>query len=113
MRKQKYSQISIDDLLGVPTAGEIVENHGRRLSFEEAAARIGEIIILNISTENHEWFRGVRVLKVVVTPDGERRLICKQEKGLCYLEERAFLLKNKYRGSGGCLPEFSLEVYSV
>lgn len=60
MRKREYSQISFDDLLGVPTAGEIVESHGRRLSFDEAAARIGEIVILNISTENHEWFRAVR-----------------------------------------------------
>ena len=113
MRKREYSQISFDDLLGVPTAGEIVESHGCRLSFDEAAARIGEIIILNISTENHEWFRAVRVLKAVVTPDGERRLICERGKGLCYLREGAFLLKNKYRGSGGCLPKFSLEVYSV
>lgn len=113
MRKREYSQISFDDLLGVPTAGEIVENHGRRLSFEEAAARIGKIIILNISTENHEWFLAVRVLKVVVTPDGDLRLICEQGNGLCYLRDGAFLLKNKYRGSGGCLPEFSLEVYSV
>ena len=113
MRKREYSQISFDDLLGVPTAGEIVESHGRRLSFDEAAARIGEIIILNISTENHEWFRAVRVLKAVVTQDGERRLICERGKGLCYLMDGAFLLKNKYRGSGGCLPEFSLEVYSV
>ena len=78
MRKREYSQISFDDLLGVPTAGEIVESHGRRLSFDEAAARIGEIVILNISTENHEWFRAVRVLKAVVTPDGERRLIGRQ-----------------------------------
>lgn len=113
MRKREYSQISFDDLLGVPTAGEIVESHGRRLSFDEAAARIGEIIILNVSTESHGWFRAVLVLKAVVTPDGERRLICERGKGLCYLGERAFLLKNKYKGSGGCLPEFSLEVYSV
>lgn len=113
MRKREYSQISFADLLGVPTAGEIVESHGRRLSFDEAAARIGEIIILNISTENHEWFRAVRVLKALVTPDGERRLICERGKGLCYLGEGAFLRKNKYMGSGGCLPEFSLEVYSV
>lgn len=87
MRKREYSQISFDDLLGVPTAGEIVESH--------------------------EWFRAVRVLKAVVTPDGERRLICERGKGLCYLRDGVFLLKNKYRGSGGCLPEFSLEVYSV
>lgn len=87
MRKREYSQISFDDLLGVPTAGEIVESHGRRLSYDEAAARIGEIIILNISTENHEWFRAVRVLKAVVTPDGERRLICERGKGLCYLRD--------------------------
>ena len=44
---------------------------------------------------------------------GERRLICERGKGLCYLRDGAFLLKNEYRGSGGCLPEFSLEVYSV
>ena len=113
MRKREYSQISFDDLLGVPTAGEIVESHGRRLSFDEAAARIGEIIILNVSTESHEWFRAVRVLKAVVTPDGERRLICERGKGLCYLGERAFLLKRSTNTRGECLPEFSLEVYSV
>ena len=105
------SQLTFDDLLGVPAAGEIVERHGRRLTFAEAAARIGEIIILNISTENHEWFRAVRVLRAVTTPDGERRLICERDKGLCYLGERYFSWKNEYRGK--CLPEFSLEVYSV
>lgn len=113
MRKQEGSQITFDDLLGVPAAGAIVERHGRRLSFDEAAAKIGEVIILNISTENHEWFRAIRVLRTVVTPDGDRRLICERDKGLCYLGERYFLEKNKYRGAGGCLPEFSLEVYSI
>lgn len=113
MRKREGSQITFDDLLGVPAAGEIVERHGRRMSFDEAAARIGEIIILNISTESHEWFRAIRVLKMVVAPGGERRIVCERDKGLCYLGEGFFLLKNKYRGSSECLPEFSLEVYSV
>ena len=70
MRAREDGQISFDDLLGVPAAGEIVERHGRRLTFAEAAARTGEIVILNISTENHEWFRAVRVLRTVTTPDG-------------------------------------------
>lgn len=107
----KGSQITFDDLLGIPSVGTIVDRHGRRLTFEEAAARIGEIVISNISTENHEWFRAVRVLRTATTPDGERRLICERDKGLCYLGERHFRTKNKYRGK--CLPEFSLEVYSV
>lgn len=104
-------QLTFDDLLGVPTPGEIVERHGRRLTFAEAAAKIGEIVILNISTENHEWFRAVRVLRTVTTPDGEQRIICERDKGLCYLGERYFRMKNGYRGK--CLPEFSLEVYDV
>lgn len=111
MSKREGSQLTFDDLLGIPAPGEIVEQHGRRLSFDEAAARIDEIIILNISTENHEWFRAVRVLRTVVTPDGERRLICERDKGLCYLGERCFRMKNGYRGK--CLPEFKLEVYSI
>ena len=113
MKIRKDSQITFDDLMGVPAAGEIVESHGRRLSFDDAAARIGEIVILNISTESHEWFRAIRVLKMVITPDGERRIVCERDRGLCYLGEGAFLLKNKYGGRCGCLPEFSLEVYSV
>lgn len=113
MKKREDSQLTFDDLLGVPAPGEIVERHGRKLSFDEAAVRIGEIIILNISTENHEWFRAIRVLRTATSPDGERRLICERDKGLCYLGERYFALKNKYRGRVGCLPKFSLEVYDV
>ena len=107
----KVSQITFDDLLGIPAVGTIVDRHGQRLTFAEAAALGGEIVILNISTESHEWFQAVRVLRMATTPDGERRLICERDKGLCYLGEKYFRTKNKYRGK--CLPEFSLEVYSV
>lgn len=110
MRKA-YTQLTFDDLLGIPAVGEIVERHGRRLNFREAAARIGGIVILNISTESHEWMKAVRVLRTAVTKDGERRLICDRNGGFVYLGERSFLRKNTYRGK--CLPEFGTEVYDI
>ena len=57
--------------------GTVVETHGRELSFDEAARRVGEILILDKSTESSEWFMAVRLEKTITRAStGTRRLIC-------------------------------------
>lgn len=57
--------------------GTVAKTHGRELSFDEAAKRIGDIIILDKSTEHNEWFMAVRLEKAITRAStGTRRLIC-------------------------------------
>lgn len=84
-------QISFFD--GELTPGTWVENHGRELSFEEITKRVGQIIVMDKSTENHDWFQVVRVERIYTYPEtGARRLIYfdgGRERGL--VDERYFL----------------------
>ena len=72
--------------------GTWVENHGKELSFDEITKRVGKIIVMDKSTENHKWFQAVRVEKIYTYPEtGERRLIYfdgKKQRGL--VDERYF-----------------------
>ena len=49
--------------------GEIVETHGRELTFQEAYGRVGEMLILDVSTQNHEWFKAVFIEESKDIPD--------------------------------------------
>jgi hypothetical protein len=67
-------QISFFDIELTP--GAWVEAHGRELSFDEITGRVGQIIIMDKSTENHKWFQVVRVEKIFTDYEtGQRRLI--------------------------------------
>lgn len=66
-------QISLFD--AQPNVGALVEKHGRLLSFDEIAARVGDRIVYECSTQSHEWFKIVLVESIYVYPDGHRRLI--------------------------------------
>lgn len=63
--------------------GEWVEKDllGRKLSFNEIAQNIGNLIIMDKSTSSHEWYKVVLVEKIT-SYEGRRRLIyfdgCKQ-----------------------------------
>lgn len=84
-------QISLFDGELVP--GTWVESPGRELSFDEITQRVGQIILMDKSTENHKWFQAVRVEKIYTYPEtGERRLIYfdgTKSRGL--VDERYFL----------------------
>lgn len=69
------SQISLFD--SELKEGTYVEIVGKELAFDEAAKRVGEILIIDKSTESHEWHMAVRLEKVITRSDtGTRRLIC-------------------------------------
>lgn len=72
-------QISLFDLEPQSfKAGEWIEkaNVGRQLSFDEITQRIGQLIVMDMSTEHHEWFKVVKVEKIILVENGtQRRLV--------------------------------------
>ena len=54
--------------------GTWVTEHGPELTFDEIARRVNQIIIMDMSTESHAWYKAVLVERIADTPDG-RRLI--------------------------------------
>ena len=109
MSRYEARQLTFDDLLQIPKIGSYTERHGRRLSFDEAAARLGEIVILNVSTEHHEWLQAIMPVRVTWLID-EWRLVCDRGRGHCFLGEKSFKRKHEYRGK--CLPEYHTELYA-
>lgn len=58
------------------TPGTWVETHGRELTFDEVTQRVGQIIVMDKSTESHKWFQVVRVEKIFTDYEtGQMRLI--------------------------------------
>ena len=75
-------QLSLFDNVVEP--GTWLQNHGRQLTFDEIAARIGRLIVMDMSTQSHEWFKAVLVEKIIPY-EGKRRLIYydgKRQRGL-------------------------------
>lgn len=62
---------------GIPIPGSWVEEDmlGEELTFDEIADMVGEIIIMDKSTESHDWYKAVLIEKIVVGENGSRRLI--------------------------------------
>lgn len=61
---------------GVPMRGSLVEENilGDELTFDEIAEMVGEIIILDRSTESRNWYKAVKVEDVFVSNDNHRHL---------------------------------------
>lgn len=56
--------------------GTWVKTHGRELTFDEVAQRVGQMIIMDKSTESSESFKAVLVEKIFTDFEtGQRRLI--------------------------------------
>ena len=71
-------------LQAVYEPGQWVTEHGRELSFEEVTHRVGELIVMDKSTESHRWYQIVRVERIVEA-EGTRRLVYfdgKKQRGL-------------------------------
>lgn len=73
-------QMSIFDLLPPEQRlkpGEWVEEDmlGEKLSFDEIAQNVGNLIIIDMSTMNHAWYKIVLVESIYTYESGERRLI--------------------------------------
>lgn len=57
--------------------GDYVEKDvvGKQLTFDEIAQSIGELIVMDKSTTSHEWYMVVRVEKIVIVKENQRRLV--------------------------------------
>lgn len=66
-----------DAILGSeePAPGAWVTEHGPELTFDEITQRVGQIIIMDNSTESHAWYKAVLVEKIIETPEDGRRMI--------------------------------------
>lgn len=88
MPMKKKAQISMFD--SAVSEGDWVETKGRQLTFDEIAARTGELIVIDMSTQSHEWYRAVLVVRIIYY-DGTRRLIFSDGgKHAGYVDERYF-----------------------
>lgn len=72
-------QISIFDILQEkepPKAGTWIESDmlGEQMTFDEIAESIGKLIVMDLSTVSHAWYKVVLVEKIIEY-EGTRRLI--------------------------------------
>lgn len=77
--------------------GTWVETHGAELTFDEIAARAGGLIVMDKSTQSHEWFQVVLVERIIYY-EGTRRLVYSdggRQRG--YVDERYFALDRSNR----------------
>ncbi len=73
-------QISLMDLLA-PTANEFKpgdwiekENVGEQLTFDQITQMVNQLIVMDMSTESHEWYKVVMVERIVID-NTQRRLV--------------------------------------
>ncbi len=79
---QCEGQISIMDLLS-PTANEFKpgtwiekENVGNRLTFDQLTQMVNQLIVMDMSTASHEWYKVVMVERIVMAENNtQRRLV--------------------------------------
>lgn len=79
---QCEGQLSLMDLLA-PTADEFkpgdlieAENVGEQLTFDQITQMVNQLIVMDMSTESHEWYKVVMVEKIVMVENNTvRRLV--------------------------------------
>lgn len=61
---------------GIPIPGSWVEKDmlGDELTFDEITNMVGELIVMDLSTESHEWYKVEKVEEIVNGADGKRHL---------------------------------------
>lgn len=68
-------------------AGEYIDKQyiGRQITFDEITQRVGQLIVLDRSTQNHEWFMVALVEQIAIVEGNQRRLVYydgKKQRGL-------------------------------
>jgi hypothetical protein len=88
-------QMSIFDFLIRPGDWlDSVENR-REMTFDECVNSVGKMILVNESTESHEWYKAMVIESVTLTPNG-RRLVCYDgERQRALLDEMFFNRRGK------------------
>lgn len=49
------------------------DNVGKKMTFDEITKEIGNLIVMDKSTSSHEWYRVVRVERIVLVEEGKQR----------------------------------------
>lgn len=104
-------QMSIFDLLPPEHClkpGEWVEENmlGERLSFDEITQNVGNLIIIDMSTASHAWYKVVFVESIYTYESGERRLIYydgARQRGLInesYFNEKSIYASKAWKING-------------
>lgn len=76
------SSLSLSEMLllpGVPKLEE-VKRHGRALTFDEVAQRVGQFVIYDTSTENLRILKRVLITRFGVDPCGEQLINFRYDK---------------------------------
>lgn len=88
--------------------GDWVEKEmlGAELTFDEIAQSVGSLIILDKSTQSHEWYKVVMVEEIVLVEGNQRRLVYYdgvKQRGLInemYFEENVYHRQRAWRIRG-------------
>lgn len=86
MTDEAAEQLSL--FCAAPQVGEYVAAHGARLGWDEL--RPGMVVVLDQSTQSHEWLRVTVVVKIVRTPD-DLRVILNGGRGCRPLINRRYI----------------------
>lgn len=74
-------QLSMFDM--IPSVGKWYEEATTEVPFDDL--KVGEIYLLDCSTESHKWYLSVMVEKIIILPEGMPRAILytgKKDRGL-------------------------------
>lgn len=81
-----------------------VENVGEQLTFDEITQMIDQLIVMDMSTESHEWYKVVMVERIVMVENNtQRRLVYydgTKQRGLVneiYFDETMLFSARAYR----------------
>ena len=64
-------QLSMFDM--IPSVGKWYEEATTEVPFDEL--KVGEIYLLDKSTESHKWYKSVLIEKIIILPEGMPRAI--------------------------------------
>lgn len=66
----------LSEYKGIPAIGSWVEKDmlGDELTFDDITNMVGELIVMDMSTESHEWYKVERVEAIIDGSDGKRHL---------------------------------------
>lgn len=99
--KMNLSALSLSDMFllpGIPKLEE-VKRHGRALTFDEVAQRVGQFVIYNASTENLQILKRVLITRFDVDRCGEQLINFRYDK-----RRNNIGIVRRYNGVGvGCV----------
>lgn len=73
-----------------PQLGTFVDKHGRELTFDEIAQRVGKPIVMDMSTASREAFKVVMVKEIIPHEGGRRLIYSDGGRQPCAVDDRYF-----------------------